>query len=151
MARVGIGVASGALALLVGCDGPVAPTSSTELDQLVGALRQQGLTVAAAGRISPSTNGFFSVPADQLRVNDTQVSAFVYSSTSAAAAEAEQITEDAQPSPTARVSWVSTPHFYRQERLIVLYVGCAPDIVDALDNTVGPPVAVGRTPCGTGK
>jgi hypothetical protein len=107
--------------------------------------------VSLAGQISPSVNGFFSVPAEQVRVNDTQVNAFVYRSADVAAAEAARISNDGQPSPTARVSWVSTPRFYRQDAMIVLYVGCAAEIVDALQETVGQPIAVGPTPCNPGR
>ena len=103
--------------------------------------------MSLAGQISPSVNGFFSVPAEQLRVNDSQVNAFVYQSADAAAAEAALISADGQPTPTARVSWVSTPRFYRQDAMIVLYVGCTPDIVQALQVTVGVPIAVGPAPC----
>jgi hypothetical protein len=136
--------------LLVACSNPVAPTSSTTLDRFVQALREQGLTVSLAGQISPSVNRFFSVPAEQVRVNDSQVNVFVYPSAEAAAAEAALI-RDGQPSPTARVTWVSTPRFYRQDAMIVLYVGCAAEIVDALQKTVGPPIAVGPTPCNIAK
>ena len=96
-------------------------------------------------------NRFFSVPAEQVRVNDSQVNVFVYPSTDAAAAEAALISSDGQPSPTVRVTWVSTPRFYRQDAMIVLYVGCAAEIVDALQKTVGPPIAVGPTPCNLGR
>jgi hypothetical protein len=126
---------------------PVGPTSSATLDQFVHALRQQGLTVSVADQISPEVNRFFAVPAHQIRVNDGQVNAFVYSSVQAAATEAAAISADAQPSPTARVTWVSTPRFYRQDALVVLYVGCAAEVVQALQATVGAPIAVGRTPC----
>jgi hypothetical protein len=84
-------------------------------------------------------------------VNDVQVNAFVYEKAEAAAAEAALISEDGQPSPPVRVTWVSRPHFYRQEALIVLYVGCASEIVDTLQRTVGSPIAVGRTPCDVGR
>ncbi|MCA1562038.1 MAG: hypothetical protein LC804_17785 [Acidobacteria bacterium] len=145
-------LASSVLAfLLVSCSTPVEPTSSTTLDRFVVALRQQGLTVSLAGQIAPSVNGFFSVPADQVRVNDSRVNAFVYPSADAAAAEAALISKDGQPSPTVRVTWVSTPRFYRQDAMIVLYVGCAADIVEALQKTVGPPIALGGTPCDLGR
>src|SRR5262249_18877654 len=127
--------------LLVSCSNPVEPTSSTTLDRFVEALRQQGLTVNLAGQIAPSVNGFFSVPANQVRVNDSQVNAFVYQSADAAAVEAAQISQDGQPSATARVTWVSTPRFYRRDAMIVLYVGCAPEIVEALQKIAGPPIA----------
>ena len=111
------------------------------------ALRQQGLSVSLAGQISPDINRFFSVPAQQVRVNDAQVNAFVYQKAEAAAAEAALISQDGQPSPTTRVTWVSTPRFYHQDSLIVLYVGCTAEIVQALQATVGSPIVVGRTPC----
>ena len=126
---------------------PSGPTSSATLDQFVQALRQQGLTVSVAGQISPEVNRFFSVPAHQVRLSDGQVNAFVYSSAREAAAEAAAISADGQPSPTARVTWVSTPHFYRQGALIALYVGCSAEIVQALQVTVGSPIVVGHTPC----
>jgi hypothetical protein len=135
--------------LLAACEdrNPVGPTSSTTLDRFVQALRQQGLSVSLAGQISPDINRFFSVPAQQVRVNDAQVNAFLYQNAGAAATEAALISQDGQPSPTTRVTWVSTPRFYRQDSLIVLYVGCAGDIVQALQATVGSPIVVGRTPC----
>ena len=151
MTRVQV-VASSALSLLFSaCSNPAGPSSSSTLNDFVKALRDQGLTVTLGGQISPSVNGFFSVPADEVRVNDSQVNAFVYPNASVAASEAALISKDGQPSPTARVSWVSTPHFYRHDEMIVLYVGCATEIVDALQKTVGTPVAVGSTPCNLGR
>ncbi len=137
------------LILMVSCEqrSPLAPTSSATLDQFVQALRQQGFSVSLAGEISPDVNGFFSVPAHQVRVNESQVNAFEYPSPEAAAAEAARISSDGQPSPVARITWVSTPRFYLQSRLIVLYVGCSTDIVQALQVAVGAPMVIGRTPC----
>jgi hypothetical protein len=103
--------------------------------------------VTLAGQIAPSVNGFFSVQAEQVRVNDSQVNAFVYPTADAAAAEAALISKDGQPSPSVRVLWVSTPRFYRRDAMIVLYVGCTTEIVDALQKTVGPPIVVGATAC----
>ena len=138
------------LLLAVSCadPNPVGPTSSATLDQFVQALHQQGLTVSVAGQISPQVNRFFSVPAHQVRANDGQVNAFVYPSAQDAATEAAAISADGQPSPTVRVTWVSIPRFYRQGALIALYVGCSTEIVQALQATVGAPLAVGPTPCG---
>jgi hypothetical protein len=135
------------LLAVASCSTPVAPTSSVTLDQFVQALRQQGLSVSLAGEISPEVNRFFSVPAHQVRVNDAQVNAFVYATVQDAIAEAALISPDGQPSPTVRVTWVSTARFYHQDALIVLYVGCVPEIVQALQMTVGTPIVVGPTPC----
>jgi hypothetical protein len=135
--------------LTVSCEqrSPLEPSSSATLDQFVQALRQQGFSVSLAGEISPDVNRFFSVPAHQVRVNESQVNAFEYPNPEAAAAEAALISPDGQPSPVARITWVSTPRFYQQGRLIVLYVGCSTEIVQGLQATVGAPIAIGRTPC----
>jgi hypothetical protein len=153
MRRVLVLIAVSCIPMAASCEKrpPLEPTSSVTLDQFVQALRQQGLNVSLAGEILPEANRFFSVPAHQVRVNETQVSAFVYHSAEAAAAEAARISEDGQPSPTVRVTWVSTPRFYRQDSLIVLYVGCSPEVIQALQATVGTPVAIGRTPCELGR
>ena len=88
--------------LLAACEGrnPVAPTSSATLDQFVEALRQQGLSVSVGGEISPEVNRFFSVPAQQVRVNDARVNAFVYATAQDAATEAARVC----PVPPALVS-----------------------------------------------
>ena len=133
---------------LTSCSSPTTPTSSTAaLDRFVQALREQGFTVSLAGQLAPSANGFFSVPAEQVRVNDSQVNVFVYRNSDAAVAEASQISKDGQPSPTSRVLWVSTPWFYQKDVMIVLYVGCAPNILYVLQETVGAPIVVGPNQC----
>lgn len=64
------------------------------LDRFVQALQQQGLSVSLGGQISPSANGFFSVPAQRVRVNDAPVNVFVYQYAESAAAEAAGISRD---------------------------------------------------------
>jgi hypothetical protein len=94
MTRMQMAASSVLWLVFVSCSSPTGPTSSTTLDRFVQALRQEGLTVSLAGQISPSSNGFFSVPANQVHVNDSQVNAFVYHSAGAAAAEAALISKD---------------------------------------------------------
>src|SRR5262245_21232646 len=101
MTRMQMGATSVLCLLFASCSSPTGPTSTTTLDRFVQALRQQGSTVSLGDQIAPRTNGFFSVPAQQVRVNDSQVNAFVYQSADAAAAEAALISRDCQPSPTA--------------------------------------------------
>ena len=126
---------------------PAGPTPATVLTTWLETVKQQGLTVRLAERIPPETNGFFTVPAQQVLLNDTRVSAFAYSSDAAAAADAAQVSADGQPAPLSRITWVSTPRFYRRGSLIVVYAGCASEIVKALDTTLGPAFAVGHAPC----
>ena len=141
----------GSVLVTAGCHGPVSPSSSAVLDQFVSALRQQGLSVTVGAQTPPQDNRFFSVPAQQVQVNEAQVSAFVYPNEQTAAAEAAAISSDGQPNPTVRITWVGTPRFYRQGQLIVLYVGCSEVVVRALATTVGAPIVTGSTPCVPGQ
>lgn len=135
------------MAIACGSEGPAGPSGSA-IAQFVEALRGRGFSVSVGGEISPANMGFFSVPARQIQVNAGQVNAFEYSSADRAAAEARQITHDADPSPTVHPIWVSRPQFYHQGALIVLYVGCLPDVLQGLEATLGAPVATGTTtPC----
>jgi hypothetical protein len=137
-----------ACVIAVSCQGPTGPTSHIgTVEQLAQSLRQQGFAVSIDGEIAPKRMGFFSVPARQLSVDRERLSAFEYPTAERAAADAALLSPDAQPNPRARVTWVSTPRFYRGGRLIVLYVGCASDVVTALEIALGPPVATGPTPC----
>lgn len=99
------------------------------------------------GVISPNVNRFFSVPAHQIVIDSSRVSAFEYSSVEAAAGEAAMVSPDGQPNPVARITWVRTPRFYRQGRIIVLYVGCSTELIRALDEVMAAPFVIGVTPC----
>ncbi len=41
------------------------------------------------------------------------------------------------------ILWYVPPHFYKAGKLIVLYVGCDSDVIDALQETMGPQFAGG--------
>jgi hypothetical protein len=141
--------------LLAACQNrsPLEPTPNATVDQLIAALRQQGLSVSPAGQI-PADLSVFSVPAQQLAISqppvdpvEARIHLFEYPTREAAAREAALVSADGQPGPTIRVTWVSTPRFYRQDRFIVLYVGCSPDVVRALQGAIGSPFVTGATPC----
>lgn len=123
------------------------PSEIGTVEQLVQSLRLEGLTVSQKGEISANTMGVFTVPAQQILVGTERLSAFEYRTAERAAADAALISSDAQPNPRAAISWVSRPQFYRQLRVIALYVGCSTEITAALEKSLGPPVATGPTLC----
>lgn len=104
------------IAVGISCGGnPTGPTASGTLDELLQALRQQGLRVTVGEEIS---------------------------------ADAALVSPAGQPNPQAMIDWVSTPSFYRNDRLIALYVGCSPETLKALEAALGPPFVVSREmPC----
>jgi hypothetical protein len=133
---------------MISCEqSPTVPSHVGTVDQLVQSLRGQGLAVSLGGEISPNDNGFFSVPARKVSIDGQRLSAFEYATAERAAADAALISVDGQPNPRAAITWVSTPRFYRQGRLIVLYVGCATEVIAALEQSLGPPMVTGPTPC----
>jgi hypothetical protein len=109
--------------------------------EFLEALRAAGATVELAGEVSQP---FFAVPGRLLRVNGADVQVYVYSDEAAARTAAERILPDGSglgpPTPT-RITWIAAPHFYRSGRLIALYVGDDPAILQLLQQALGPPFA----------
>ncbi len=87
-------------------------------------------------------------------MNGGRVETFEFASAEAADAAAEGVS--ATGSSISRVDsetgmgvassilWYGPPHFYKAGKLIVLYVGCDNDVIDALQETMGPQFAGGR-------
>ena len=67
---------------------PTVPSEIGTVDQLVQSLRGEGLTVSTNGEISPSNNGFFTMPAQELLVDGERINGFEYPTAERAAAEA---------------------------------------------------------------
>lgn len=132
---------------LTACEtgGPAGPTMSDGLIEIIDSLRGNGLTVSLAG--DTPRQPFFSVPAQGFLLGGERLTIFEYPTSAAAVRDAVAVTADGQPSPTTMVEWVSTPRFYRKDRVIALYVGCAAPTVRALDATMGPAFVIGSVPC----
>ena len=56
-------------------------------------------------------------------------------------AAAETISEDGSVVGSSIMMWFSPPHFFKTDKLIVLYVGEDGGIVDILGDTLGPQIA----------
>lgn len=129
-----------------GAVNPVGP-GQNPLDTLVRDLRAQQVQVTVAGAVPRSDTPYFSVAATLVKVGTEQIFVFQYATSEAAATDAAGVSPSGQPSPTVSIMWVGKPHFYRKDRLIVLYVGCGTEIPRVLDATLGPPLVVGSGLC----
>ena len=120
----------------------------TEIESLVDKLRDAGMTVEID---SEAEEFFFSVNGTVLLVDTGTVTVFEYVDQASADADAAIISEDgtnvAVPANGSVLAtslfWVSTPHFYLKEKLIVLYVGDDAALIAALEAALGPQFAGG--------
>ena len=137
-------IVSAALAVCSCAANPLAPDEFASTDALVRALQQRGLSVMRAGALPRSAYPFFSVAAQRVVVNDADVQVFEYADVTRAESDASRISPTGTPIGQSQISWMDTPNFYRRDRLVVLYVGHAADIMRALEAVLGPPFAAGR-------
>jgi hypothetical protein len=132
----------------IGCadeKSPVPPTPTTSYGGpvrdyigLVDNLRATGANIQPAGDI---TQPFFSVKGLVITVNGSNVQVFEYADADAADVEAALVSSDGSSIGTTMASWVAPPHFYKAEKLIVLYVGESEAIIDILESVLGPQFA----------
>ena len=113
---------------------PRVPRGVKDLDALVEALKAQGLEVERAGDVAQP---FFSVEGHALNVDGENVQVFQYRTAGAAEKEAGQVSPDGSSVGTSMMSWVEPPHFFRSEKLIALYVGDSPRLLEALRAALG--------------
>lgn len=110
----------------------------TDYGSLVDALRAEGVTVEPAGTISQP---FFSVEGQAITVNGEQVQAFEFADAAGADEAAQDISPDGSSVGTSMMTWVAPPHFYKTEKLIVLYVGENEEVLTALESVLGEQIA----------
>ena len=70
-------------------------------------------------------------------MNGDDVQIFEYETAADADAEAALISPDGSTIGTSMITWVSTPHFYKKEKLIVIYIGEKPEVIKGLEEALG--------------
>jgi len=128
-----------ALLLLLGSWAVYGQVTALSYPALVTRLRDAGATVSAAGAVRQP---FFSVGGRMLEVNGEDVQTFEYPTTLAMELDARQVAPDGDAVGTAvHIGWVASPHFFKQGRLIVLYVGGDAGVQSLLAKALGPQFA----------
>ena len=132
-------------------EGEQKPTTTSEPDSegvldaqgFIDALVSAGAVVGQEGEIEQP---FFSVPGQIINLNGESVQVFEYADAAQVEAEAAQVASDGGSIGTTMATWVGPPHFYRAERLIVLYVGEDQSVIELLETILGPQFAGADTP-----
>jgi hypothetical protein len=106
----------------------------TDYSSLVKSLRASGAGATAAGDVDQP---FFSIKGVMIKVHGEDVQVFQYANAAAAGAEATPISRDGMAVGTRKIFWVGAPHFYKQGRLLVLYVGNNDKILKTLEAVLG--------------
>jgi len=130
-----------AVAFLPGCEEEtgrptqVPGTAGTETSQLILALRELGVTAEVVD-IVPAGSGLLSAPSTRVTVSGAMVTVFEFATVAEADAEAGRV-----PDILAVTRWTAPPHFFRGNRLIVLYVGTDEAVLGPLQRLLGPQFA----------
>jgi len=115
--------------------------TSSELVRLAKKLRAGGATVAVTRE--KVSQPFFFVPGRIMKINGEPVQVFEYRTISAANADARRVSADGSTIGAHKPMWMATPHFFKSGKLIVLYIGGNPTIVELLRTTLGSQFAGG--------
>lgn len=120
---------------------------------LVGSLRATGASVQPGQENSESVSPPFTVPGQPLQVNGDGVRIYLYADAAAAQADAARVSLDGFTfAPAAdgatepvTIDWVDTPHFFRHDQIILLYIGDNRRTLDYLERAFGPQFAGGES------
>jgi hypothetical protein len=114
--------------------GKVAAGPVTDYASFIDKLRAAGVSVEAAGEVEQP---FLSVAGKMIKLYDEDVQVFQYSSAAEMEAQAATISRDGMAVGTRRIFWIGPPHFFKQGRLLVLYVGDEGKVLKALEAVLG--------------
>jgi hypothetical protein len=112
--------------------------SVTDYASLIDSLRAAGVNVEPQGEVDQP---FFSVKGRMIKVHSEDVQVFEYSTASAADAEAALVSPDGRGVGRTKLHWVGPPHFYKKEKVLVLYIGDNDQVLKALEAVLGPQFA----------
>ena len=106
----------------------------TDYPSLINSLRAVGAGVEPAGEVDQP---FLSIKGRMIKVHGEDLQVFQYANAEAANAEAAPISPDGTAVGTRKIHWIGSPHFYKQGRLVVLYVGDNDKVQKSLEAVLG--------------
>jgi hypothetical protein len=122
-------------------------TAITDYASLVAAFEKRGIAVQPG---ETHWDLIFSHAARRLDLPKATLSVLEYSTEAEAMAVVQTISPYGNSVDRKMISWSNEPHFYRVNRLIVLYLGYDQSVIDQLQQVLGPQFAGVPTPQPTG-
>ena len=106
----------------------------TDRAGLVSKLRAAGADVEIVGEVDQP---FLSVSGTMIKLQGEDVQVFQYSNAAQMEAEAKLISPNGTTVGTRKIHWIGAPHFFKQGRVLVLYVGNDKKVEKALETALG--------------
>jgi hypothetical protein len=88
---------------------------------------------------------FFPIPALHFKIFGQDVLVFELIGPGTAASVAAAVSDDGTTIAGRVIDWPATPHFFREGRIIVLYLGDDPQVLSVLTAFLGPQIAGGES------
>ena len=110
----------------------------TDYASLAASLRAAGASVRPGAKVDQP---FFPVRGRLIEIHGEDVQVFQFADAAAGNAQAARISPTGTTIGTTKVQWIGPPHFYRKDRLLVLYVGDSERVLKALETVLGPQFA----------
>lgn len=101
---------------------------------LIENLRAAGVSVEPEGEVDQP---FFSVKGMVIKLYGEHVQVFQYSGATETDAQAALVSRDGSTVGTTKLHWIGPPHFYKKEKLLVLYLGDNDKVIKALEAVFG--------------
>jgi hypothetical protein len=112
--------------------------NGTDYASFVEALRADRIDVKAEGAVEQP---FFSARGKVISVYDDLVQVFEYRNAAMAEKDAAAVSADGRTVGKTKPHWIGPPHFFKKDRLIVLYLGDNQKLLKALQARLGPQFA----------
>lgn len=111
------------------------------VEELVGTLQTRGHIVDMGLTIE---DPLFSVSGTDIAVDTATVQVYEYADETTASSDAATIMANGYIVGNKALDWAAPPHFFQNDRLIVVYVGSDETLLDSLEETFGAQVAGGE-------
>jgi len=113
---------------------------ASDYDSFLANLKSTRISVETGERVSQP---FFTPQGQIIKLNGEDVQVFEYVSKEEAFQEVMQVSADGSSVGTTMITWIDSPHFYQSGKIIVLYIGNTPELVEILIEVLGPQFAGG--------
>lgn len=72
-----------------------------------------------------------------IKIGDQDVQVFQYVDAAQVEAQAARVSPDGDTVGTSKIRWIGSPHFFKQDKLLILYLGEDEKVLKALEAVLG--------------